>query len=221
MADLPLSHTSRLRGESPKAYHAYTLYRDLGPKRSLAEVTRLLALEQRGSGLRIVGTDEPKQPKGHKGNIGAWSRKFRWVERAAQWDALLDQRLRQKQLDEIEAMAKRQAQQAQIGLEVLMAPVLALARALRDPNRAVSLETASLAELLDLSRDSLRTIPRLQRAERIARGCRVIDREAVRAEGSPQGGYEWTVSIHQPERSSPEPTLEDPQAESDEWEEAK
>jgi hypothetical protein len=215
-----VSPTQKLSGESSKAYHAYTIYRDLPPReRSLAEVTRRLALESRGSGLRVVGTDEPKTPTQHTGRIGKWSRQFRWVDRAQAWDQLLDQRLRERQLEAISKMAERHAKQAELVLEDLMQPVIAFARAMRDPNRAVTLETATLAELFKMTAFSALQIPKMQKAERLSRGVKVIDSEPVSAPGSSQGGAQWNVRIHQPERAGDLPALEDTHTETDEWEE--
>jgi len=82
------------------------------------------------SGLRLVSAEEVRTKPRKSRKIGLWSRKYRWVERAAAWDRIVDQRLREKQLDEIERMAKRQAQEAQVLSQVLMAPVVAFATGL-------------------------------------------------------------------------------------------
>jgi hypothetical protein len=52
---------SRQSGESPVAYSAFTLYRDLGPeRRSLAEVTRRLRGQQeKDGGVRLVFLSDP------------------------------------------------------------------------------------------------------------------------------------------------------------------
>jgi hypothetical protein len=84
--------------------------RILGLKRNLDEVSRRFDAEKRGSGLRLVSAKEVRTKPRKSGKIGLWSRKYQWVERAAAWDRIVDQRLREKQLDEIERMAKRQAQ---------------------------------------------------------------------------------------------------------------
>jgi hypothetical protein len=108
LADTPF-HT-RLASESTEAFHAFSIYRDLGLQRSLDEVSRRLDAEKRGTGIRLVSAKEVRTKHRKSGKIGLWSRKYRWVERAAAWDHIVDQRLREKQLDEIERMAKRQAQ---------------------------------------------------------------------------------------------------------------
>jgi hypothetical protein len=214
----------RLESEPIAAWHAFRNYRDLGTTRSLAEVSRLLQAENDGSGLRFPSNEQAtskQRKKAPAGNVTLWSSKYNWVARAAEWDRYCDAVVRKKHLSEIEAMAKRHAQQAQIGLESLMAPVLAFARAMRDPMRAVSLETAPLATLLEFSLESLKGVQRLQKAERLARGVKVIDTEPISAPGSSQGGAVWNVIVHQPERAEPLPDLNQlsgPEAEP--WEDA-
>jgi hypothetical protein len=138
------SFDTRLASESTEAFHAFSIYRDLGLKRNLDEVSRRFDAEKRGSGLRLVRPNEVRTKHRKSGKIGLWSRKYQWVERAAAWDRIVDQRLREKQLDEIERMAKRQAQEAQVLSQVLMAPVVAFATGLKDPNRARTLENRIL-----------------------------------------------------------------------------
>lgn len=222
----PTAPYQRQEKESSAAFHAFCQYRDLGSKRTLGEVSRLLYRAE-SPGIQIISNDDQggkkkKKPKEkHAGQVGLWSRKFDWIERAAAWDRLIDQRVREKQLSEIEKMAKRQAQQAEILQQVLMSPVLALARGLQDPMRAVSIETAKMGELLEMSFESAKAIPRLQKAERLARGVKVVDHDALSSTGSTQGGHEWRVEIHQPERKEPLPDLDQLVApQTDEWEDA-
>jgi hypothetical protein len=218
LADTPF-HT-RLPSESTEAFHAFSIYRDLGLQRSLDEVSRRLDAEKRGTGIRLVSAKEPGRKPRKSGKIGFWSRKFHWVERAAAWDRIVDQRLREKQLDEIERMAKRQAQEAQVLSQVLMAPVVALAAGLKDPDRARTLEKADMNKLLEMSFESAKAIPRVHKAERLARGVKVVDTDPVTNPGSTQGGAEWRVTEYQPERKEPPPDLKAVNAtQPDEWEE--
>jgi hypothetical protein len=219
LADTPF-HT-RLPSESTEAFHAFSIYRDLGLKRTLDEVSRRLDAEKRGSGLRLVRPNEVRTKRRKSGKIGLWSRKFHWVERAAAWDRVVDQRLREKQLDEIEKMAKRQAQEAQNLSQVLMAPVVAFATGLKDPSRARTLEKADMDKLLEMTFESAKAVPRVHKAERLARGIKVVDTDPVSNPGSAQGGAEWRVTIYQPERKEPPPHLNAVDAsQPEEWEEA-
>src|SRR5690606_17214461 len=58
----------RQTGETAKAYHAFSLYRDQGLDRSLTAVAEEL--------------DVSKQ------HVGQWSTKYNWVERVSAWDSI-------------------------------------------------------------------------------------------------------------------------------------
>jgi hypothetical protein len=137
-------------------------------------------------------------------------------ERAAAFDLLVDRRIQERQIEVIEAMAARHAGQAELGLEDLMAPIIAFAQAMQDPIRAAALENLPILELFKLCLTSVSLLPKFQEAERIARGCKVVNN----AQASPQSPSEWTVRIYQPPRPEPLPQLESGAIdESDEWEE--
>jgi ribosomal protein L22 len=111
----------RLPAETPQAYRAFAIYRDLPPgKRSLAAVSHAIAEERRDSGLQIVTDNKSTEGaakgcrKKESGRVALWSRKFKWVERAAHWDAIVAARIRERQLDEIEKMARRHAANAEL-----------------------------------------------------------------------------------------------------------
>lgn len=83
----------RQPGESSKAYEAFCLYRDMGPgERSTRKVAKKLnkSLTQ----------------------IGKWSSRWNWVERAAAWDDELDRQARLAQAKAIKEMNERHAKQA-------------------------------------------------------------------------------------------------------------
>jgi hypothetical protein len=216
----------RMPGESEKAYRAFTAYLYLPTgQRSLRTVSQALALERRPSGLRIIadGESTARAPEGHRkqpqksGRVGLWSRQFRWRERAAAFDLLVDRRIQERQIEVIETMAARHAGQAELGLEDLMAPIIAFARAMEDPIRAAAFENLPMLELFKLCLTSASLLPKLQEAERIARGCKVV----TNAQASPQSPSEWAVRIYQPPRPEPIPQFESGAIlESDGWEEA-
>jgi hypothetical protein len=56
----------RLEGESSKAFHAFTLYKDGGSERSLAKVGERLGVSRQA--------------------LGKWSIRFSWIRRALAWD---------------------------------------------------------------------------------------------------------------------------------------
>lgn len=79
----------RQPGETPKAFEAFQLYRDMGASRSTSAVGRQLHK--------------------HRDLICRWSRRYGWVKRVASWDDEQD-RLRRKKLEgELEEMAERHA----------------------------------------------------------------------------------------------------------------
>lgn len=81
----------RQPGESAKAFAAFTVYRNLpATERSL---TRLAS-----------------DKVCHRSQGGRWSGQWRWVERAAAWDAELDRIAREKQIEAVEKMNERHAQ---------------------------------------------------------------------------------------------------------------
>ena len=212
----------RQAGETNEAFDAFCKYRDLGVgRRSLAEVTRMLraeARERRGLSATLIlppefenptadeqpagyteATRRPKNSGNHSGQVGRWAKKYSWVERASAWDDHLDARNRERQLDEITKMAKRHAEQIEVALGVVIQPIREFMKSLQDRGRA-DMRTESSMKLLDTSLEAMRTIPRLQEAERIARGVRVKSD----SEGSPQGGDAvWEVVVYQPPRTEP------------------
>ena len=73
----------RLQEESARAYHAFELYIEFPvTERSLARVTAKLQEERGGRGAGVGHT-------GASSRVEKWSSAYRWVERAAAWDAEL------------------------------------------------------------------------------------------------------------------------------------
>lgn len=77
----------RQKGESGKAYEAFAIYRDLGINRSIAKVGKTLGKSQ--------------------ALLERWSSAWKWVKRAAEWDAEQDRIARQTQISDIKKMRKR------------------------------------------------------------------------------------------------------------------
>lgn len=100
---------ARQPGETPRAYSAFCIYRDLGLKeRSLRETTRRYYEDKSRTSMA---------------RIGRWSSKYNWVERCRAYDEFLDERRRQKALDAILEMADRQAREG-TALQTLGARIL-------------------------------------------------------------------------------------------------
>lgn len=80
----------RLPEETPKAYYHFTIYRDMGPNRSLTKVCQ----------------QETRAP-GYKGQLEKWSKLYSWVNRAQAWDMYLDQEARDTRINAVREMAER------------------------------------------------------------------------------------------------------------------
>jgi hypothetical protein len=98
--------------ETARAYGAFCVYRDLGPRRTLAAAAAAF-FERTG--------DAPER------QVDKWSSAFRWVERAAAWDRHLDAQGRAAQETARREMAERHGREAR----ALQAKALERLRALR------------------------------------------------------------------------------------------
>lgn len=81
----PLS-PERLPRESPRAYRAFCVYRDLGPDRSLDQAWG-----------RFRAASDPTKDRGsarRPGHWAAWSQKYQWVERAEAYDDFIEEESR-------------------------------------------------------------------------------------------------------------------------------
>lgn len=144
--------------ESPEAYAAFCVYRDLGPKRALSDVIGGLS-----GNKRAPGAPYKKAP----GRIYQWSVKWNWVARANAWDDEVDRQRREAQAEEAIRMGKRQATQAESATTVLLAASREVLRRLQsDPNALAALD---IGDLLTMASHAARSIPLLQKAERMAR----------------------------------------------------
>lgn len=80
----------RQKDEPPKAFARFTIYRDLGPDRTLAKVGKIADVS--------AACCEQE------------SAKWNWVSRCDQWDAHLDQIARKAYVTELEKQARQRAQ---------------------------------------------------------------------------------------------------------------
>jgi len=104
----------RLPTEPPKAFHAFTLYRDMpAHARSLAKVTGLL----RGSEGSVGGASRGRRASGR---VHQWSMEHRWVERAAAWDRAKDAEARTAQLKAVREANERHSLAARAGFNLLI-----------------------------------------------------------------------------------------------------
>ncbi|MBZ2166997.1 hypothetical protein, partial [Methanobacterium spitsbergense] len=88
----------RIEYERDKAFLLFSIYRDLGPTRSLEKVR--------------VKYGESKVEKLTSQQIEKYSSKYNWVERASAYDDFLDEKRMEENWKAIEEMNKRQAEDA-------------------------------------------------------------------------------------------------------------
>jgi hypothetical protein len=98
------------RGESAKAYAAFCLYRDLGPRRSIDEASR------RYHGREPSGGNGPQARRSREasGLIRRWATRWDWAARARAWDQELASANAGKQLEAVKEMAERHAREAML-----------------------------------------------------------------------------------------------------------
>jgi hypothetical protein len=126
-------------GESPVAFRAFALYRDLGPERSLKQVWQ-------------------KQGKS-RAVIEKWSASHRWVERAESWDDECDRAVRRKNLAVMEQMAERYARAAYAASNALMLPIMTLLKHLeKNPRYLDGVEPEELCRLAIRAARALRVV---------------------------------------------------------------
>jgi hypothetical protein len=98
----------RLSGESAKAFAAFCLYRDQGPRRSVDAASR--AYHERGSGA--TASDPTTLRRRASGQIGRWARRWNWQARAVAWDEELERTRRLKQIEAVGEMVERHVREA-------------------------------------------------------------------------------------------------------------
>ena len=84
-------------GESSRAFGAFCVYRDLGPRRSL-----------RAAAAAFYGRTAAATER----QVDKWSRTFSWVERACAWDRHLDAEARRAQEEARREMVERHVREA-------------------------------------------------------------------------------------------------------------
>src|SRR5260370_36384640 len=122
--------------ETPRAYGAFCVYRDLGPRRTLAAAAAAF-FERTG--------DAPER------QVDKWSSAHRWVERAAAWDRHLDAEGRAAQETARREMAERHGREAR----ALPAKALERLRALRPEELSPADVLRFFVEAAELERAAL------------------------------------------------------------------
>src|SRR5262249_13729898 len=98
----------RLPGESPRAYAAFCLYRDLGPRRSLDAASRGYHHPPPPGG---DGKPTARRPRA-SGRIRQWAQRWNWGARARAWDQELGRVQWAEQIAAVKEMAERHAKEA-------------------------------------------------------------------------------------------------------------
>ncbi|MEJ7783199.1 MAG: hypothetical protein WKF96_00250 [Solirubrobacteraceae bacterium] len=139
-------------GETPRAYSAFRLYLELGPRRSTAE-----------AGRRI----------GHasKWQCDKWSSRWNWVERVRAFDAQAAVVSDEQQLAVIAKRSKRQAEIAQLHGDASLVTAREVLRRLADPEKAQEeMRGLTMRELLQAEAAMSRAHSQAVVTERLALG---------------------------------------------------
>jgi hypothetical protein len=172
----------RMPGESSKAYSAFVLYRDQGPRRTIDEASRLYH-----AGNQASNPDADRTPTGRKirasGVVRGWVVRWKWQERAQAWDAEMDRRKQAAQVTVVQEMLERHA------------------------NEAMMLQQKAIERLRELeptdlnSRDTLSYLVEAIKIERLARGINEkMEHEHAGKDGEPLTPYH-VVEVHHHDHS--------------------
>lgn len=201
--------------EPPKAWHAFTVYRDMGvSRRSLRLVAEQLARDDElaetpnNSGLTLppvmttVDLDAPpdkaaeqgrtRHLKQASGDIRRWSARWNWVVRAAAWDKFCDGQVQKQVVGQIREARVRMRQICKAVSIVYSIIPSTLLRRLNTPEGKAWLEGIPMDDLLGLTIEMGPRLRRLQEAERIALGV------AVKPDEDATGSFIWELELAQP-----------------------
>jgi len=139
--------------ESPKAFQAFTTYRDLGPDRSFVKVAVLL-----GRTRQVVSL---------------WANQWYWKSRILAWEEELDRRKRERKFKDIEEMHIRHAKHAQSVENALMVPIQAFLKKINKDQtlmRDNEFDNTTQQDLFDLVTTIADKLPKVVDIERKSRG---------------------------------------------------
>jgi hypothetical protein len=94
--------------ESAKAYAAFCIYRDLGPRRSLDEASRRYHGDS-GQGAQPAPSRRPPRASG---TIRRWAQRCNWLVRAKEWDREAERIKQTEQHAAIQEMIERHAKES-------------------------------------------------------------------------------------------------------------
>jgi len=137
--------------DTDPSWEAFTMYRDMGLGRSLAQVA-----ENLGKSTTIMER---------------WSSQRYWRYRVWMYDIHVDEQTQAEHMEEIHEMRGRHAQQARVFAQALMQPAVALLEKIRDePEYFAQLLQADPQGTLDLVQKYAKVVPDLMKVERMSRG---------------------------------------------------
>lgn len=154
----------RLPADTPKEFEAFSIYRDLGQDRSVAKAEVIYRERQ---GLPALDPDKKRRSN----PVALWSSKYRWVERAAAYDAWLDAKAVTAAKRRRIQRAEKHADDQEAVQDVLMHPVRVAQQKLADVlagRTEDDLEKLSVKELVGLVRQMAAILPDSQKSERDA-----------------------------------------------------
>ena len=141
----------KVKNEQNKAYHLFCIYRDLGPFRSIDKVVQ--KLDEDGTPLTRT-------------QVGNYSSKWRWVERAEAYDDYRDEMQREANEEAVVEMNRRQAEEYK-GLQGAVLNTMGRMDEEPEDPKAKPLTPNRAAYFLDACS---RAYDRAAKGERLARG---------------------------------------------------
>jgi hypothetical protein len=136
--------------ENDQQFERFTLFREMGAGRSITQLAT--KLEMRPAYLYDLST------------------RFHWQHRAARWDYHLDEIYRREVVEHTKEMARRHAKVSEKALTALSLPLQTILA--KDPEEITeALDAQDIMKLFRLIGDTVKTMPSIMAAERLAMGA--------------------------------------------------
>jgi hypothetical protein len=160
--------------ETGRAYHAFTIYRDI----PLSERTVAAAWLKVQASKGIAETRPPSAP------FRGWATKHHWIDRGSAWDKERDRRKREASVAEMIRMAELHARVSQTQINALSRPAVELLQRI-NANPAL-LERVETETLFAMMVAASRTIPGMANLERVSRADPEAQRIPTLSGGAPE-----------------------------------
>lgn len=159
----------RLPDETPAAWKAFQIYRDMGTARTMVGVA--------------------KQLGHHPMTVQKRAKKFDWANRVRLMDEHDDRLYQLERVHAIREMADRHGEQIVEMVDALLVPFKAIMLRLeQDPDAVQDLSEKQFSKLIDMATRAGRLVPGLMNAERLARG---MPTEIVETQHTGTVTHEW------------------------------